>query len=280
MMEVDDNWLLLWEAIFFLFLVVMTIWRRKLSSNDGYRAEETSTLSLPPFIVNSLMKATNGKKNDCINVTDNNSLKKPSWLDRLPSDVLLHLINFLPRVDVGHLATVNKNLCRDTLSDTIWRQVWMQRYRQLWEDSRIVEIRRLRGVEWDPTDRIVLFQPKHGWLYFYLEFEFSWLDWLLAGCNTEDCCLIGLQGAILDVTEFLPRHPGSGESLTEAAGGDATDVFSDIGHSSFATGIADMLVVFHQSKSNRFVLQQRPSKPDSPSVFEVQMKRGESNLII
>ena len=276
-MIVEDDWLI-WEAVFFLFLVVITIWRRKLSSNDGYRAEESSSLSLHPFIMNSLMKVANDKKIDCTGITDNNSLKKPSWLDRLPSDVLLHVINFLPRIDVGHLAIVNKNLCRDTLSDTIWRQLWMQRYRHLWVDSRIEEIRRLRGIKWDPTDSNTLFLPKHGWLYFYLEFEFSWLDWLLAGCNTEDCCLIGLQGAILDVTEFLPRHPGSGESLTEAAGGDATDVFSDIGHSSFATGIADMLVVFHQSKNGRFVLQQRPTKPESPTVFEVQMKRGTSKI--
>ena len=280
MTNVDDHWLLFWEAAFFLFLVFITVWRRKLSSNDGYRAEESSSLSLNPSFMNSTMKVPNGKKNGCSSVTgDNNNPKKASWLDRLPSDVLLHLINFLRRVDVGHLAIVNKNLCRDTLSDTIWRQLWMQRYCQLWEDQRIVEIRRLRGIEWDPTDRKGLFQPKHGWLYFYLEFEFSWLDWLLAGCNTEDCCLIGLQGAILDITEFLPRHPGSGESLTEAAGGDATDVFSDIGHSSFATGIADMLVVVHPSKNNRFVLQQRPTKSDSPTVFEVQMKRGAFHCI-
>ena len=39
------------------------------------------------------------------------------------------------------------------------------------------------------------FRPKTSWLQFYLEFEFGWLDWLLAGCNTDACCLLGLQGA-------------------------------------------------------------------------------------
>jgi cytochrome-b5 reductase len=35
-------------------------------------------------------------------------------------------------------------------------------------------------------------------------------------------CLLGLHGAVYDVTNFLKEHPGSKETLLDNAGGDAT----------------------------------------------------------
>lgn len=38
------------------------------------------------------------------------------------------------------------------------------------------------------------------------------MDWLLSGQDDDSkCCLIGLYGNVLDVTQFASRHPGSRE---------------------------------------------------------------------
>lgn len=105
------------------------------------------------------------------------------------------------------------------------------------------------------------------WKQLFFDFEYSWLDWCLAGANQEQgedvvagevadgdenssyfhgeqgatesegsavsapaprCfpgvsrCLLGLHGAVYDVTNFLKEHPGSKETLLDNAGGDAT----------------------------------------------------------
>jgi len=93
--------------------------------------------------------------------------------------------------------------------------------------------------------------PNVTWRAFYFDFDASWLDWCLVGHNRcasaaaslaaggfgatwpggPQRCLVGLHGAVLDVGSFLPAHPGSPETLLDNCGGDATDLFEDIGHS-------------------------------------------------
>ena len=70
---------------------------------------------------------------------------------------------------------------------------------------------------------------------FFLEFDACWIDWLLAGFSSEDCCLVGIGGNIYDLTAFLPHHPGSFETLSR--GELFTDHFVDMGHSSHAVGL-------------------------------------------
>ncbi|XP_054934993.1 cytochrome b5 type B isoform X2 [Physeter macrocephalus] len=43
-----------------------------------------------------------------------------------------------------------------------------------------------------------------------------------------------IHGRVYDVTRFLNEHPGGEEVLLEQAGGDATESFEDVGHSSDA----------------------------------------------
>lgn len=62
----------------------------------------------------------------------------------------------------------------------------------------------------------------------------GWLDWLLAGANTRDLCLLGYRGQVLDVTAFVDAHPGSGETLLDNAGCECSAMIEEIGHSSFA----------------------------------------------
>lgn len=74
---------------------------------------------------------------------------------------------------------------------------------------------------------------------------------------------------------------GSSESLTEASGGDGTDIFSDIGHSSFAATLADMFLLWgigdkakhRQAKQMRTPQIVRQYWQLRPNRFQVKMKR-------
>ncbi|XP_055911490.1 cytochrome b5 [Eupeodes corollae] len=44
-----------------------------------------------------------------------------------------------------------------------------------------------------------------------------------------------IKGVVYDVTDFIDKHPGGGELITEYAGKDATKAFNQAGHSSDAS---------------------------------------------
>uniref|UniRef100_A0A1A7WQ38 Cytochrome b5 n=1 Tax=Iconisemion striatum TaxID=60296 RepID=A0A1A7WQ38_9TELE len=48
---------------------------------------------------------------------------------------------------------------------------------------------------------------------------------------------------VYDVTKFLEEHPGGEEVLREQAGGNATESFEDVGHSSDAREMAASMVI-------------------------------------
>ncbi|KAL7373830.1 hypothetical protein ABVT39_015030 [Epinephelus coioides] len=48
---------------------------------------------------------------------------------------------------------------------------------------------------------------------------------------------------VYDVTKFLEEHPGGEEVLREQAGGDATESFEDVGHSTDAREMSDSMVI-------------------------------------
>uniref|UniRef100_A0A3P9HF95 Cytochrome b5 n=1 Tax=Oryzias latipes TaxID=8090 RepID=A0A3P9HF95_ORYLA len=48
---------------------------------------------------------------------------------------------------------------------------------------------------------------------------------------------------VYDVTKFLDEHPGGEEVLREQAGGDATESFEDVGHSTDAREMASSMVI-------------------------------------
>jgi Cytochrome b5-like Heme/Steroid binding domain len=50
--------------------------------------------------------------------------------------------------------------------------------------------------------------------------------------------MISLEDAVLDITAFLPHHPGSPETLLSYAGADITDLFNEIGHSQIARDLS------------------------------------------
>ncbi|XP_068604004.1 cytochrome b5 [Brachionichthys hirsutus] len=61
--------------------------------------------------------------------------------------------------------------------------------------------------------------------------------------NSFKSTWIIINNNVYDVTKFLEQHPGGEEVLREQAGGDATESFEDVGHSSDARDMArDMLI--------------------------------------
>jgi len=56
--------------------------------------------------------------------------------------------------------------------------------------------------------------------------------------NKDDCWFV-IGGKVYDVTNFLEEHPGGEEVLLEASGGDATQDFEGVGHSTAAQGMME-----------------------------------------
>jgi len=79
--------------------------------------------------------------------------------------------------------------------------------------------------------------------YFYFSFLETYMDYVLAGQNTPDCCLLGMHGHIFDFTDFAEYHPGLAEPIRLECGKDATQYFEDLPHSSVARKIARKLCV-------------------------------------
>ncbi|XP_026185330.1 cytochrome b5 [Mastacembelus armatus] len=61
--------------------------------------------------------------------------------------------------------------------------------------------------------------------------------------NTFKSTWIIIHNKVYDVTKFLEEHPGGEEVLREQAGGNATESFEDVGHSTDARDMASTLVI-------------------------------------
>ena len=146
------------------------------------------------------------------------------------TDIHLTIATYLHTNDIISLSVSCITLYEELSDDLIWEQLWILRYSNIWTDFH--DIRLLREIHWDPMCNWG--PPQSGWFVFYLEFEYCWANWLFAGCNNKDLCYAVLYGEVYNVTEFVPQHPGSSETLLEQCGGDATQTFIDISHSRVA----------------------------------------------
>ncbi|XP_049912489.1 cytochrome b5 [Epinephelus moara] len=61
--------------------------------------------------------------------------------------------------------------------------------------------------------------------------------------NSFKSTWIIIQHKVYDVTKFLEEHPGGEEVLREQAGGDATESFEDVGHSTDAKEMSESMVI-------------------------------------
>ncbi|XP_042318502.1 cytochrome b5 isoform X2 [Sceloporus undulatus] len=61
--------------------------------------------------------------------------------------------------------------------------------------------------------------------------------------NHSQSTWIIIHNRIYDLTKFLEEHPGGEEVLREQAGGDATESFEDVGHSTDARSLSDTFII-------------------------------------
>ncbi|XP_043945716.1 cytochrome b5 [Protopterus annectens] len=77
--------------------------------------------------------------------------------------------------------------------------------------------------------------------------------------NNSRSTWIIIHHKIYDVTKFLEEHPGGEEVLREQAGGDATESFEDVGHSTDARTMSTQYVIGELHPDDHAKLQ-RPSE--------------------
>lgn len=145
----------------------------------------------------------------------------------LSTDVLLHVFSFLHPKDITTFACCNKecnamvNSEESVICQHLWRALWFRDYAwlvQSW-DVGVAAHKRSRCQGRPPNQQL------------YFEFGQTYVNYLIAGHNAVDDCLVGLQGNIYDLTAFLDIHPGSPETIRIHAGRDATRLFEDVAHS-------------------------------------------------
>ncbi|XP_018613020.2 cytochrome b5-like [Scleropages formosus] len=82
--------------------------------------------------------------------------------------------------------------------------------------------------------------------------------------NTFKSTWIIINYKIYDVTKFLEEHPGGEEVLREQAGGDATESFEDVGHSSDARQMTESFLVGELHPDDRPKIQKPPESQVIP----------------
>lgn len=55
--------------------------------------------------------------------------------------------------------------------------------------------------------------------------------------DDEESCWLAIDGAVYDVTDYLPGHPPGQEEIVPHCGTDATEVYQEVGHSSTAQSL-------------------------------------------
>lgn len=220
----------IYGSILFVVLTMITIYRKELSANRKYREENAEQEE----IISRSRRSSSA-------TTVNNELvlkyneKSSQLIEVLARDLIFYVCSFLEAEDIVKYSRVSKTIRKEIHTDLFWEQLWKSRYGKMW--NQFAYLREWRNIHWNPMENWGA--PTQGWIDFYIEFECSWVDWLLAACNTNELCLCGFNGNILDVTSFSSIHPGTTDTLLEAGGGDVTNLFHEIGHSWEAKTLAE-----------------------------------------
>ena len=159
-------------------------------------------------------------------------------------DVCVLVGLLLTPADVAAVSMTSKTLSSAMRSeDVLWKQLWMSRYSSLVQSPAMRRLLALRRVPSSTQSLLATasFSPRGGWRHFYCAWECGWLNWVAAGCNTRELCVIGVRDVLYDLTPFIGAHPGSDETLLWAGGCDASRIFADVGHSSEAVRRLDTL---------------------------------------
>jgi cytochrome b involved in lipid metabolism len=74
-----------------------------------------------------------------------------------------------------------------------------------------------------------------------------------------------IDGNVYDVTDFLMKHPGGEEVMTDLAGMDATEAFEDVGHSEDARDELKDLLIGSVPSEEKDETKQNVSSNKAPS---------------
>lgn len=214
-------------------LALLTIYRKKLSSNHEYRESSPST-----------PRSNKHKRAVVVSESKRGSASFPN----ISIDVMVNIVSYMTNHEIACIMSTSKKMYKEISSDAVWEQLWLQTYGSMWQHPEIRKIREGRGIFWDPL--LNYGPPQQGWYRFFLLFEVSYTDWILAGYCTHARCLVGINNSIVDATHFIDAHPGSSETLTESAGCDASETFAEIGHSKHAEKVMSSLKVWDSSSNN------------------------------
>lgn len=200
-------------------------------------------------------------------------------IQMLAADVQVHIFSFLAARDLCNFATVSKSCCAitddsfcankiDNSAAVVWNTILLRDYKDVlnWEVAKCAFKRSLANMARKRPDDIdndahevslvdYIFSSKTIGHFsrkeLYFRFGEAWLDWTIAGENSEEQCLAGLHGSVFNLTSFLESHPGTPETLMMQAGRDATKYFEDIGHSMLARKVCLECVVINRGRQYR-----------------------------
>lgn len=185
------------------------------------------------------------EQESCISSNTKEFVNDP-FHSNFPPDIHVNIVSFLHPRDVVSLACVSKK-CNEMIessssetSRAIWKTLWRRDYAWVVHDWQVGKdaLKRSGMLKWDNPDK-----------QFYFLFGQTYMNWILAGQNSSDRCLVGLHCNIYDITSFLDTHPGSPDTLMAYSGKDSTRFFEDMGHSLGARRMAKSLCVVKESSS-------------------------------
>jgi hypothetical protein len=206
-------------------------------------------------ILCSALLARNSNLPTAITISNISEDESKSFAKDLPPDIQVNILSFCHPRDVVNLACVNKSMRRlvenGETATNIWKTLWHRDY------SWIVE-------SWDvgrqALQRSAITCTPHFDKDFYFRFGLGYQNYVMAGHDSTDRCLVGLHGHIYDMTPFLMSHPGSPETVMVNAGRDATALFNNMRHSMGALRLArTMCVAVDMSRIDRDCFGVRPT---------------------
>jgi hypothetical protein len=169
--------------------------------------------------------------------TSSSATEVANLFSMLPADVHADILSCLHPRDVVQFACVSKLCQRAAESSDLWRKLWERDYSWILNEWKI-------GKHAMKRSRVLLAgSPLLFDKEFYFTFALAWINYVLAGKNSYDECLVGIGGHVYDLTAFISSHPGSPETVMVQSGKDATAFFSAVRHSLGARRLAQSLCV-------------------------------------
>ena len=139
------------EISVLVVLAIITIFRRKLSSNHEYRSSKTESIKSKIYSVNISYEAQLGKwSNKSIEKHISMVVTSNSNLNNISIDIIVNIVVHLNLNDIANLMRSSKQLLKDIRSDTVWEQLWIQTYGYMWQCEVIKTIRESKNIYWDP----------------------------------------------------------------------------------------------------------------------------------